>query len=91
MNSHINKRKPLKMPVSYGDTPVLRTEKPLTVAVSDLKPAGLRERIKTAKSGTEVTDLLNVAAGFAHASPKTIRRWERAAKTRIVQLGTVGA
>lgn len=88
MNTHVNKRKLLKMPVDYGDTPVIRTEKPLTAPVP--KPLGLREQIKAAKSVAEVNDLLNVGAGYGHADSKTIHLWKQTASARITQLETEG-
>lgn len=47
---------------------------------------GLREGIKFAASTREISDLLTIGSQFQQASPKTIRRWNRTAVRRQVEL-----
>lgn len=51
------------------------------------RPIGIKQQLQAASSKEEVSELLTIGSAFTHASPKTIRSWERVAKARLSFLG----
>ena len=50
------------------------------------KPIGLRERIASAKTTTEIEALLYTGKAYMHPSLKTMRAWQVTAEKRIKEL-----
>tara|TARA_B100001175_G_C19170152_1_gene477046 strand:- start:180 stop:377 length:198 start_codon:yes stop_codon:yes gene_type:complete len=48
---------------------------------------GLLDKIQKAKTSKKVEELLGEGKGYESASPKTIRKWDRAAQSRLNELG----
>lgn len=59
------------------------------IKVNNRSVPGLMEMIREAMTEEEVNKLVtNGKINYTHASPKTIRKWERLAKERIEELKT---
>ncbi len=52
---------------------------------------GLKDKIQQAKTSKKVEELLGEGKKYESASPKTIRRWNKAAENRLNELGVTKA
>jgi hypothetical protein len=48
---------------------------------------GLKDKIQKAKTSKKVEELLGEGKKYESASPKTVRKWGRAAQSRLNELG----
>lgn len=54
--------------------------------LTDSKPMGLVDRIRSAKNYSEIEAILTEGQKYTMASPKTTRRWNAVAKRRLAEL-----
>jgi hypothetical protein len=71
----------------YGNTPVIYLPRRSIRKDKQRQDPGLSALIENAMTVQEVTNLLTKGkSDYKYAQPKTIKRWERAAQKRIVEL-----
>ncbi len=83
-NELANDPEVVKETFKYGNVPVVYM--PTRAMMRPSLTPGLLEFIRKAKTVKEVESLLKRSVKFEHASPKTIRKWEKAAAIRTIEL-----